>query len=141
MRTEQPTLPNDAVAVKRSIPKLRLLTGTYILQENRDRYNQHNVDATCTLCGVEHESRLHFLVECSRLQPLRHKDISNLKSILQLENSKSKVELYASDLEKLTQIILDCSVYRARGLLNLSAESIAIIERTRDDQKLHGLSS
>ena len=44
----------------------------------------------------------------------------------------SKVGLYtiASDLEKLTQIILDCSVYGARGLLNLSAESIAIIERT-----------
>ena len=124
------SLPNDAVAVKRSISKLRLLTGSYILQENRARFNQHNVDATCTLCGVEHESRLHFLVECSRLQPVRHKHILNLKSILQLENSKSKVELYTSDLEKLTQIILDCSVYGARGLLNLSVDSIANIERT-----------
>ena len=61
---------------------------------------------------------------------MRHKHILNLKSILQLENSKSKVELYTSDLEKLTQIILDCSVYGARGLLNLSVESIANIERT-----------
>ena len=60
---------------------------------------------------------------------MRHKHILNLKIILQLENSKSKVELFTSDLEKLTQIILDCSVYGARGLLNLSVESISIIER------------
>ena len=59
---------------------------------------------------------------------MRHRHISNLKSILQLENSKSTVELYTSDLEKLTQIILDCSEYGARGLLNLSTESIANIE-------------
>ena len=60
---------------------------------------------------------------------MRHKHISNLKNILRLENSKSKVETYTSGLEKLTQIIPDCSVYGARGLLNLSAESIANIER------------
>ena len=54
------SLPNNSVAVKRSIPNLRLLTGSYILQENCARFNQHNVDATCTLCGVEHESRLHY---------------------------------------------------------------------------------
>ena len=100
------SLPNNSVAVKRSIPKLRLLTGSYILQENHARFNHYNVDATCTLCGVEHESRLHFLVECSRLQPVRHRHISNLKSILQLENSKSTLELYTSDQEILTQIII-----------------------------------
>ena len=45
------------------------------------------------------------------LQPVRHRHISNLKSIPQLENSMSTVELYTSDLEKLTKIILDCSEY------------------------------
>ena len=46
------SLPNDPVAVKRSIPKLRLLTGSYILQENCARFNQYNIDATCT--GMSH---------------------------------------------------------------------------------------
>lgn len=123
------SLPNDAVAVKRSIPKLRLLTGSYILQENRTRFNQYNVDATCTLCGVEHTSRMHFLVECSRLQPVRLRHVMNLKSFLQSENSNATAELYTNNPEKLTQIILDCSKYGARGLLNLTADSITNIER------------
>ena len=51
---------------------------------------------------------------------MMHRHISNLKRILQLENSKLTVELYRlSDLEKLTQIILDCSEYGARGLLRV----------------------
>ena len=62
------SLPNDPVAVKRSIPKLlRLLIGLYILRENRARLNQYNIDATCALCRDGHESRVHFLVVCSRL--------------------------------------------------------------------------
>ena len=122
------SLPNDTTAVKRSIPKLRLLTGSYILQENRARFNQYSIDATCTLCGVGCESRMHFIVECSRLQPVRHKHILNLKSTLMSENSSVSVDLYTNNSEKLTQIILDCSKYGAGGLLKLSKDSITKIE-------------
>ena len=33
------SIPHDSKAVERAYPKLRLLTGTYILQENRSRFN------------------------------------------------------------------------------------------------------
>ena len=40
------SLPNDVRVVKRAYSKLRLLTETYILQENRARFIQHAVDNT-----------------------------------------------------------------------------------------------
>ena len=123
------SLPNDPVAVKRSIPKLRLFTGSYILQENRARFNQYNIDATCALCRDGHESRVHFLVVWSRLQFVRQIYIACLKGILYLENSEIIADSYISDPEKLTQIILDCSVYGARGVLKLGKETVMNIER------------
>ena len=45
-------IPHDVRTVKRAYPKLRLLTGTYILQENRARFNQYTVRDCCLLCGA-----------------------------------------------------------------------------------------
>ena len=123
------SLPNDPVAVKRSIPNLRLLTGSYILQESRARFNQYNIDATCALCRDGHESRVHFLVVCSRLQYVRQNYIRRLKGILDLENSEIIADSYISDPEKLTQIILDCLDYWARCVLKRGKETVMNIER------------
>ena len=123
------SLPNDPVAVKSYIPKLRLLTGSYILQASRARFNQYNIDATCALCRDGHESRVHFLVVCSRLQFIRQNYILRLKGILYLENSEIIADSYINDPEKLTQIILACSVYGARGVLKLGKETFMNIER------------
>ena len=93
------SLSNDPIAVKRSIPKLRLLTGSYILQENRARFNQYNKDATCALCRDRHESGVHFLLVCSRLQFVRQNYIGRLKGMLYLENSEIIADSYISDPE------------------------------------------
>ena len=47
---------SDVRAVKRACPKLRLLTGTYILQENRAKFNQYAVRDCCLLCDAGSES-------------------------------------------------------------------------------------
>ena len=61
----------DTLSNKRAITKLKLLTGTYILQGNRSVYNQHSVNATCPLCNSADETRHHFLIECSALSDVR----------------------------------------------------------------------
>ena len=66
---------------------------------------------------------MHFLVVCSRLQFIRQNYILRLKGILYLENSEIIADSYINDLEKFTQIILDCSVYGARGVLKLGKET------------------
>ena len=49
--------------------------------------------------------------------------------MLYLENSEIIADSYISDPEKLMQIILDCSVYRARGVLKLGKETVMNIKR------------
>ena len=61
--------------VARNIPsihvKLKLVTGTYILQVNRSAFNQNEIDPTCLMCMEEPETVEHFLVKCSALAGVR----------------------------------------------------------------------
>ena len=124
------TLPNDVKAVKKSNTKIRLLTSTYILQENRVRFNQYSVYETCTLCLTNAESRQHFLVECSRLEKIRHQFRSQISQKLLQNNSDTCVQSYISNNERLTHLLLDSTVYGANGSLVLIEETIYRLEKT-----------
>ena len=39
------------MAIKKAGFKAKLITGTYVLQSNRFKFNQYSVDPTCLLCG------------------------------------------------------------------------------------------
>jgi len=64
-------------------PKLKLVTGTYILQSNRKSFNQHAVDETCLLCGTAAESAEHFVLTCPMLDSVRIPILSDVNSELQ----------------------------------------------------------
>ena len=82
--------------------KLKLLTGSYILQVNRAAFNQNQVDHTCMFCQKGPETVAHFLVECSALEKRRPIMDSIFSSVYELfESSLASVELM--------QILLDCS--------------------------------
>ena len=51
--------------------KQRLMTGTYILQSNRAKFNQYSVNPTCLLCGEDPEDLEHFLLKCRALTVTR----------------------------------------------------------------------
>lgn len=61
--------------------KLKLVTGTYILQSNRAKFNEAEVNPTCLMCGNEAETTQHFLIDCTTLQNKRQPMISNIGSI------------------------------------------------------------
>ena len=123
------TLPNDVRTVKRAYPKLRLLTGTYILQENRAKFNQYKIDDTCTLCRANAETRVHFLVECSRFSNLRQGFIQSMRNILMTSNTKSRIDEVLTNPEKATQLILDSSVHARNGDLFIDTEMTDCIEK------------
>ena len=64
-------IPHDVRTIKRAYPKLRLLTGTYILQENRARFGGCSIRECCLLFGEGAETRVHFIAGCSRLEAVR----------------------------------------------------------------------
>ena len=51
--------------------KVKILTGTYILQANRASFNQYAVDPTCKVCQGEPEDRVHFIARCKSLDHVR----------------------------------------------------------------------
>ena len=51
--------------------KLKLVTGTYILQVNRVCFNQNEIDATCQICHQTEETLEHFILDCTVLEPVR----------------------------------------------------------------------
>ena len=68
--------------VRRAIIKVKILTGTYILQYNKAKFNQHDVSPICCLCEAAEEDRIHFLLGCSRLNSVRQKYLEKIRSIL-----------------------------------------------------------
>ena len=60
--------------------RLRIATGTYILQRNRASYSQFETDATYNLCGDADETLSHFLLECKAFQMCRQPIVTDIKS-------------------------------------------------------------
>ena len=54
----------NLMAIKKAGFKAKLMTGTYVLQSNRAKFNQYSVDPTCLLCGDDTEDMIHFLLKC-----------------------------------------------------------------------------
>ena len=62
--------------------RAKMLTGSYILQKTRAKYNQHGVNPLCQLCRLEEEDVTHFLTSCPALA--RERDRVLVREILPL---------------------------------------------------------
>ena len=51
--------------------RIKIATGTYILQSKRAAFNSYKMDPTCRLCNQEEETVTHFLITCNTLQNAR----------------------------------------------------------------------
>ena len=55
------TVDNTVMDVRRAVIKARILTGTYYLQADRDKFQKEGITSMCPLCSATSEDRLHFL--------------------------------------------------------------------------------
>ena len=74
--------PRSSRDANRSSIKLKLMTGTYVFQSNRAKYNKFKVDETCLLCGEESETTEHFILRCSKLSKIRSPIIIDIETEL-----------------------------------------------------------
>ena len=89
--------------VPRVSTKLKLVTGTYILQTNRATFNQNQVNPVCLLCQREDETVSHFLLHCPALDSIRNPIIDNIISVC------SGVYSPTNSPDSFVQLLLDCS--------------------------------
>ncbi|CAG2232446.1 unnamed protein product [Mytilus edulis] len=77
--------------------RIKIATGTYILQTNRAAYNQNNVDPTCKLCDQAEESLSHFLLCCRALDQIRTPILKNIickcSELLALQHSNIQLDI------------------------------------------------
>ncbi len=91
------------------LTKLHIITGTYLLQAQRSRFNQFDVKPTCLLCNTESENREHFLTSCESLAGHRAIYTEQLSNILANNLDKSQTDRIMNSCEELTQLIMDCT--------------------------------
>ena len=73
----------DIMSVQRAGWKARLMSGTYMLQATRARFNQFEVDPTCLLCFKEPENIEHFLLRCESLNKIRQPFLDKIYKLIQ----------------------------------------------------------
>ncbi len=98
------TNPIDTI---RSKIRLKLISGTYILQSNRPSFNQHN-SKMCPLCRSGVETRQHFILECEVLNDARWGKLAAFRDTF-CETFGTPFE--SLPIEKQFQTIMDPSSY------------------------------
>ena len=100
---------HDIMSVQKAGWKARLMTGTYMLQATRARFNQHQVDPTCLLCCKEPENVEHFLFRCESLTQVRDQFLHKIYQSLQKSVGVGHFDIIKSNDTVLTTTILDCT--------------------------------
>ena len=107
--------------------KTKMLTGTYILQSNRARFNQYEVDPTCQMCHKVPETRTHFLLHCPALEEARRQHIDKIA----IHIPEAIRQACMSDDDQMEKIILNCPKTITVGMTTHSLDQYQIETTTR----------
>ena len=89
--------------------KVKILTGNYTLQANRQKYNQHEVSPICKLCNLEPEDREHFILRCPILETKRKFYLHHFFELLREHSIEQLLNTVREEQEKLMLCIMDCT--------------------------------
>ena len=111
----------------RDIPRIpvknKVLTGTYVLQTNRLKFNQNEVNPICLLCHEEDEPQ-HFLIDCKSLEDIRQPTISDFLRVLGDLNTRYSV---AADYT-LLQLLVDSNIVLQDSDSRITSEIMTLVE-------------
>ena len=112
--------------VRRACIKTQMVTGTYMLQSTRHKFNQVK-DDTCLLCGEEPEDLVHCLLQCPATDTARKKHMPRVLDTVPHILYNLATVLHNPRL--LTQLLIDCTHPRITELIDLTPATIEALER------------
>lgn len=130
------SLQSSVIDVKRGITKCRMLTGTYILQATKHRFNLLTEDPLCRSCAMESEDLVHMITTCPVLYHIRKEGFAKLKQlVISIVGSLKYKELFY-DKQEITKLIIDCTSFKS---VITKAEDINAVTRMSTElcHKLH----
>jgi hypothetical protein len=116
--------------VKKGTVKCKMLTGTYILQKDKHKFSNGKVQADCVLCCIGDEDIVHMLNQCSALHEIRREQMQILRKTVVEYTCKTTWNSHFNNLESITQLILDCTLFRT--LFTSSSQLDDIMRKTTD---------
>ena len=97
---------------RRAQIKMKILTGIYVLQENRsNNFNQYKVNPTCKFCDRAPEDRGHFVARCESLREVCIRYSRQVKDLLGKYGEQCIL-----DQGIFIQLVLDCTMPTLRHL-------------------------
>jgi hypothetical protein len=114
--------------VNRIPVKTKILTGTYILQTTRVKFNQNEIIPTCQICKIEDETLEHFLLKCGELKHFRDPVMQDILQLIKdLKVQDQNITQYS-----LLQLIIDCHIAvsdKSTPLINELLEKLQFYSR------------
>ena len=117
---------NNPIKCRRSITKLRLMTGTYSLQTTRAYVYKQISSAQCLLCHSDEETLEHFILHCHVLNEEREFHIKRIISTIPYVYQYR--QLILDDEKLLLHLIIDATHPNLSEWLPLSNEEIITLE-------------
>lgn len=103
------SLESTVTDVRKGITRVRMITGTYMLQTNKCRFSHYQIDPVCPICRIESEDIIHVLTRCPVYHEIRKTHIPKInKELIKLLG----IDIWRSNYRSrgaLTKIILDSS--------------------------------
>jgi hypothetical protein len=87
------------------------MTGSYILQIDKHKFNNNSIDPTCPLCKADDETIIHLITTCPILSCIREKHFTIIKEIiLKKLTSQTWTEICNTKLA-ITKLVIDCTSF------------------------------
>jgi hypothetical protein len=99
--------------------KLKLLTGSYILQSNQIKMFNNEANILCLLCSKDKETIEHFILDCERLEEVKKPILQEIEEIL--NDKETSWKCLPQDTK--IQLLLDKTSVISK--LNLDPASVA----------------
>ena len=124
------TVESSVTDVRKAVVKARILTGTYILQKNRQTFSSGTVDAVGRHCYLEDEDRLHLTSRCPAFYNIRSNTTGHLRDSIVTHTNINTLNQYFGNWTFILKTLV--CVESAVGLLpdlRNACESIETLSR------------
>ncbi|CAG2193840.1 unnamed protein product [Mytilus edulis] len=102
------SVEQNLIEIRKASTKVRMLTGTYMVQADKHKFSQYTIDPTCLLCHREIEDILHVLTQCPVLCNERKEYFTPIKQLVTENSPPGTWELLFNNKLAVTQLVLDC---------------------------------
>jgi hypothetical protein len=127
------SINNSVRDVRKAITKARMLTGTYMLQTLKSKFNQAEVDPTCPICRLETETMTHVITSCPVYNEVRKEYFVKIKGTVITSIGFDSWKRNFNKMDIICQLVIGCQKLVVTGLLSKNDDLIHEIETASKD--------